>query len=232
MRYSTHQPLPGQFLAVRSLDDRILQTVPLAKWYKKKWNVLGDSITYGHRTAIPYHGTVLSLLKMGSVNNYGVSGTTIGKTNVENTNYMALRFSDMDNDVDLITVLGGTNDFGKNMTLGTIEDATVDTFYGAVRVLCEGLIDKYPTKTIAFFTPLQRSDLKTNTLGHTLIEYVDAILEVCALYSIPAFDLYRNGGIYADNPKVISALLSDKLHPDTAGHARIALKVASFINTL
>lgn len=62
---------------------------------------------------------------------------------------MSIRYASMDNDLDLIIVAGGTN-----VKLETINDLTDISFYGALNVLCDGLIKKYVGKRIVFMTSL------------------------------------------------------------------------------
>jgi hypothetical protein len=68
----------------------------------------------------------------------------------------------MDDDADLITVFGGTNDFNANSPIGTIADTASTTFYGSLHILIEGLIDKYPSKAIAFIASRQKSRVMIN----------------------------------------------------------------------
>jgi lysophospholipase L1-like esterase len=202
------------------------------------WNTLGDSIT----EIDTYQSMVASMLDIPVVHNYGISGTRIAATSVDDTDCMSTRYSWMSDDADLITVFGGTNDWGNLhlIDLGQFSDNTRLTFYGAMHILCKGLITKYPSKTIAFFTPIQgiynalsRSDL--NPKGYTLADVADAILEVCSFYSIPVLDLYRCGGITGnvkDDTTHLYTFTYDGTHPNEVGFQRLAKKMATFIRSL
>lgn len=201
------------------------------RWKDATLNALGDSIT----AADVYQQYLKDSMGLGLVNSYGSSGTCITATGSGDTGAMSIRYSTMTDTTDIVTVLGGTNDYGLSRPLGTMGDTTNITYYGALKVLIEGLLAKYPTKTIVFFTPLQRNftspgeqaGVGPNAAGHTLLQYVDAMKEMCEIYSIPVYDLYRNAGITAQN---IPNFTVDGLHPNTEGHRRFANKMASFLN--
>jgi hypothetical protein len=161
------------------------------------------------------------------------------------------RYDIMDNDADIILVAAGTNDFQYNWTsIGTIEDNTPNTFYGAVKLLCEGLLAKYLGKPIIFATPIKRCQTQTtssditihnggnygtidseNYYGKTLKEYGEIIKEVCARYSIPVIDLYAESNL---NPQLDSqTMLFDvyKTHPTQLGHDVLSRVVAGKVNS-
>ena len=146
-----------------------------------------------------------------------------------------------------IIVFGGTNDFGYRHTpLGTIDDTDKTTFYGSLRVLIEGLINKYPTAPIMFITPLHRADgdgsneNTPNPHGKKLVDYVNAIKEICELYSIKVCDLWAKSGIQPNIPihkdlytsKTTGYPDGDGLHPNGIGHQRIAPIIANDFNDL
>lgn len=213
------------------------------RWQGATANFLGDSITQGFGATIPYHQHVRDILGLKEVRNYGISSTRIAsQADDTDTPSMSVRYTTMNNAADLIVVFGGTNDWGHGSALiGTIADKETTTFYGALNVLCAGLIAKYPGKQIVFIAPLQRNftangtggtEGKTNGKQMTLIQYVDIIKEVCATYSIPVLDLYRTGNIYADSATIRAQLMPDGLHPNDAGHAYLGKKVAAFLNSI
>ncbi|HEY5555858.1 SGNH/GDSL hydrolase family protein [Acetobacterium sp.] len=193
---------------------------------------IGDSMTYGNDYLI----NLTALLNLDSAINYGENGTTIASNLAcygGASRAMCLRYGEMTNTTDLVTVLGGTNDYGFNTPLGTLGDVVNTTFYGALKILIEGLYTKYPTQRIFFFTPLQRDWEEddfvwggVNDIGLTLKQYVDVIKEMCAVYSIPALDLYSTSGITGAN---LSSYTSDGLHLVAIGNTRIAKQMSSFM---
>ena len=69
-------------------------------------------------------------------------------------------------DFDVILVMGGTNDWAQDRTIGTENDINTDdqtftgTFYGGLNALIKKLTTKYPTKRIVFMaqTPTKNSN--------------------------------------------------------------------------
>lgn len=214
-------------------------------------NCLGDSITYGYNGAKDGDGvvgervdkpypTILSEILNCTVNNYGQNGSTIGGDGATTDEYgtlgykpMNVRYSNMSN-ADYVVVFGGTNDCyaSGRLPLGAKGDTTNLTFYGSLKILIEGLINKYPTSKICFITPLKRTTISPNSYGKTLIEYANAIIEVCEEYSIPYLDFHRKSGCYPLISAFKNANLPDGLHPNQSYYYIIANKIAEFIKTL
>ena len=205
--------------------------VNVSKWKNKKWCVVGDSITEVNSTAsIRYHDIIKSHIGC-TVYNQGISGSGYvisGGLAIVN------RINKIPSDSDLITIFAGTNDWGRNLTtLGTFSDTTKDTFYGALKLSLEGIINKFPTKKIGVITPIPRNTYRNpNTAGETLEQYRNAILEVCEYFSIPCLDLYKESGFYVGNSTFNETYLPDGLHPNNAGHELLAEKIEKWIETL
>jgi lysophospholipase L1-like esterase len=237
-----------------------LNEVQANYWNGKKIVGLGDSITYGFvpRNDPDYPGQLQSWLplvagKLGmSFVNYGISGSTLANLGNGTRNPFTERYDSMDNDADLIVVMGGTNDFRNGIPLGEFTDSTDLTFYGALHVLCEGLIDKYyiqqglelgKEKQILFMTPIKIQDPSTGGLDTDIEPFVAAIKEVCAYYSIPVFDSYNLSGI---TPHILQTVvgtdpgytgnynpyITDGTHPNQEGHDKWAGNIAGFISAL
>lgn len=216
----------------------------VSSYYKDKIiNFLGDSITYGYngnyandsiaRVSKPYPDIVKELLNCNLVNNYGSNGSTIaGDGTTVGTNSMNIRYANMDETADYVLVFGGTNDHGQNITLGKIEDITNITFYGSLDILIKGLIEKYPTKRIAFITPLRKINIGANENGNTLEDFVNAIKEKCKQYAIPVLDFYNESGCIPQIESFKINNLPDGLHPNQAYYYTLAKKIANFIETL
>ena len=158
----------------------------------------------------------------------------------------------MSNDADIIAVSCGTNDWMYAWSpIGTIESTENTTLYGALKTLCQGLIDKYPQKLIFFTTPIKRAQafangaggeytadgvnttpFSKNKYGKTLGDYADIIKEVCGYYSIPVLDMYRESLL---NPHITSQqnmFDSAFTHPNTTGQKIMARRVAGWISQL
>lgn len=186
-----------------------------------KMNCLGDSITFGYHNSNgePMKKTYPTILqeKLGFsiVRNYGINGSTIA----DGENPMYLRYKDMNEDADIISVLGGTNDFGRTLIevspLGKINDHTGKTVYGALNILCNGLKKQYPNAIIFFMTPLRcGKDTIPNKHGYCLKDVKIAIEEVCKKYSIPVLDLYTIGGFKPNDTNFLKQYGVDDWHPN------------------
>ena len=212
-----------------------------------KISFLGDSITEG-AGASSRETRFVSVVgrKTGAVvQNCGIGGTRIARKETPSANprhdlCFLDRVADLDPDADAVVVFGGTNDFGHgNGKLGSFDDSPENeyTFYGALRSLCLRLIRKYPTKPIVFMTPLHRrreNDVE-NEIGlpcHPLRDYVAAIREICADYSIPVLDLFASAGIQPMIEEQRAAFCPDGLHPNDRGAEKVADLVIGFLSSL
>ena len=154
----------------------------------KTVNFIGDSLFAGN--SLGEHLVWPALLGMKynmSFRNYGISGCTLsacegGKNPIIN------RYQSMaDNDPDIVIFEGGRNDYNKCAALGTVEDADITTYRGAVAELIRGLREKYPNAVIIGVTFWRASD-RANDVGLSCNVYTDAMKEVCAELGVPYID--------------------------------------------
>lgn len=213
----------------------------------KKINFLGDSITFGHGTTDVSKGFVALIEKeYGAVcRNYGICGTRIARQqNHSNPEFddgdFCTRALTMDPDADIVAVFGGTNDFGHgDAPIGDFADRTPDTFYGALHTLYTELIERYPSAKIIVLTPLHRYN-EDNPKGDgnkpynvgTLKKYVDIIREVAEYYSLPVLDLFASSGMQPRVKIIQDKYIPDGLHPNDAGNAVLAEKIAAFLKAM
>jgi lysophospholipase L1-like esterase len=126
--------------------------------------------------------------------------------------------------------------------LGTPDDRTPETFWGACHDLFSRLIVKYPTCPIVVITPLHRwyeyvpqtRTSRDGTVTQTTIlrDYVEIIRQAAEYYSLPVCDLYAAGSICPELEAHRTALCPDGLHPNDAGHEIIASRLASVLLSL
>lgn len=209
-------------------------------------NFLGDSITEGVGASSKdniYHAVLAREAGAGEVRNYGISGTrfayqngtsaTHPKDDYVDKNCFCRRFDAMSDDADLVVVFGGTNDFGHgDAPIGTPEDRTPDTFYGACHFLFSGLVRKYLGKPVIIMTPTHRHDERLPIKSETLRDYVNVIREVAEYYSLPVCDLYASSSMQPSIPEIKSKYMPDGLHPSDEGNSLIAKKLLAFLKTL
>lgn len=208
-----------------------------------KANFLGDSITKGvgvSESCEIYHRRIEKKYGLKTVRNYGISGTRFAKQStptLDNPSFdmdFCSRFSEMENDADLVVVFGGTNDFGHgDAPIGEMTDRTPDTFFGACHYLMSGLKEKYPNAKIVFMTPLHRaSELSLNRNGANLECYVNIIKIVAEYYALPVCDLWSLCDIQPRDLESKEKFCPDGLHPNGEGHKKITAVLEDFLLNL
>lgn len=177
---------------------------------------------------------------------YTYPGTTMASMDPERG--FVERYLTMDDSLDGVVVLGGTNDVGLSTPLGSWGDVDPVTFYGALNTLIKGLLTKYPGKPILFLTPIQRKDgaagaemlttfeelkMMPVTSAMTMPQMRAAIMAKCQQYGIPVVDLYASSGINGiDEAGVYYRKASDSVHPSEKGLCRMANMVAAELEKL
>ena len=199
-------------------DDRAREKLDI--WRNKNWAVLGDSFT----ALQGYQKIVSEITGLNIKIDDGISGqgmkTMADRLTTENMT-----------DIDLVTVFGGTNDYGAGgYHIGDYINDTKDsnTFCGFIHRVIDKIYTCNPNVGVMFFTPLQRLDMQgENALGYKLVDYADAIINVCGIYGIPVCDLNRISGFNKYN---ISIYTNDLLHPNNLGYSKLAPIIAKFID--
>jgi len=204
---------------------------------------MGDSITYGSTTPWTYPSKVAATLGM-ILNNVGASGTRIRYAFTKTTPTSLL-------EADIVTIAYGTNDFKIETPLGTISDtptprsllddptykaneSTAGSFYADYKGVIESVFAANPYARVMLITPIRRTQAAgtgtdTNSLGHKLIDYVNAVKEIAQYYSLPVLDNYNTSGF---NQVTMPVWLSDGLHPtEWAQQNVMAPKISGFIES-
>lgn len=231
---------------IKTLQDNSSDSIINSEWSGKIASFLGDSITYGANTAKIYHQYLKELVGFSVCNNYGVDGSSI----TNHSNGICTRYNSVASNSDIIFIFGGTNDFYYNKPLGewyTLSGTTrtlnnnMSTFRGALAVICDGLITKFPTKQIVLMTPIhrftfgsQQTDLQANANGLYLDDYVECVKEAGKIFGIPVIDLNGESGLYPMNTENANAYFhtSDKLHPNADGHLKMARTIQGKLRTI
>ena len=185
-------------------------------------SIIGDSITYGAMPdmsrGLAYPERLGNLCKAVTVNNYGISGTTIA---VNSTLSMVSRFQDIDKESNLIIIAGGTNDFGLNTPMGDVNSTDTSTFNGALNYMIINLKLMFPDKYIVIDTPITRADqYNRNEQGLLLEDYANAIKEAAKRHDIYLLDLNQDAKLFFLSD--LNQYMQDGLHPNAIGQQMIA----------
>ncbi len=209
----------------------------------KKILFLGDSITEGvGTTGDDKRFTYLIEKNEGALcRNYGIGGTRIAKQLKDSEKAIwdmdfCSRVQSMEKGADIVVVFGGTNDFGHgDAPIGKPDDATPETFYGALNFLYTKLYEIYPDAVKIIVTPIHRwqeNRILEDGSTVTLKEYVDIIRERAEFYSLPVLDLYASLGFTPAVPEIMKKFIPDGLHPNDDGHVILAKKLTAFIKSM
>ncbi|MGL4451079.1 MAG: SGNH/GDSL hydrolase family protein [Paraclostridium sp.] len=190
------------------------------RFFGKKLCLIGDSIT-----ALPeadfWKEKIKNWLGFSEVISLAVSGATITTGNADRGTFHTQ--VDSAPAADVYLVWGGVNDFVANAEIGNIKSTSTDAVYGSVKSIINKLQVKNIGAEIFFFTPLPQfwngaSGADTNPKGYCLMDYSEAIQQVCAMYSIPVLDLTSSSGINKYNHTLY---LKDGVHPNRKGYEKI-----------
>lgn len=130
-------------------------------------------------------------------------------------------------DFDYLTIWFGWND-GAYSELGTIDDSTDTTFYGAYKKVLTHYLTNYPTKKIGIIVPYM-SDTR----------YQNAVRELSQMFGVPCLDLTNGNncsvvwGLSSETQLARrSALTYDGTHPNQTGYEFIASMYENFLRSL
>ena len=205
----------------------------------KKIACLGDSITEGvNAGGWQWHRYIDRWCKNNGIEttvvNLGIGGTSVCTSSyvTEQLQPFVNRLDTIPTDSDVIVIFGGTNDWGNNATLGTIDDTGTSTFYGAYKHILEWLAINRPNAKVMTMTPLKRyyrgggsvwvnAQTTPNNKGNLLQDYVRAVKEVSDLYAVPCVDLHNDSGLNPVLEAVRTKFIGDGLHPTAEGNKKM-----------
>lgn len=171
---------------------------PYVNWSNLTYHALGGNITYGldgeTNTIMenPYTEIVSNALGLKGYSIQGEKDATLFATD-PNSPYIYGQINHYAF-IQIVSVMAGLEDFIQNVPLGTINDDSFDTLYGALNITCEELYRTYDSEFLFFMTPLKQWALpETNAQGYTLEDVCTAIKEVCnkQFNKIPVLDMYN-----------------------------------------
>lgn len=223
--------LTGETKIVPNFSDIIL--FGMNNLYQKSIGINGDSMAYGHSIPDLVWGKLIADKNDMNYTNYGINGSwltngsvTVGENTVNAVAPLIDRYEGMLDTHDFVPIWIGTNDAANGVPLGLNTSTNTTEFYGALNVICDGLITKYPDKKILFITPMNRAS-KEN------LSYVNAMIEICEKFNIPYLDMYRKSGVCFDNTTQYETLtLEDTYHLNATGQQYILPKLENALNSL
>lgn len=130
---------------------------------------------------------------------------------------------------DYAMIFIGTNDWGHQHPIGTVDSTDEKTILGAYNVAIQNFITRKPNIKLLIATPMYRDGANTPTNGYlTLSALGDEIEKLGKKFGIPVLKMMDNGMINQYNKAAF--LNADMLHPNSAGTQMFTHKFASFIS--
>jgi lysophospholipase L1-like esterase len=206
----------------------------------KKWVAVGDSITYGYTadkenaptTIYDWEQQVCDKLGMTYIN-LGTSGKTMAGF------YDVVTNANIPEDVDVITIMGGTNDFSQDVPLEDVVgyEYNYGTYPGAIRKIVKYFADNFPNTTVVLCSCIggrgteigaNQTVEEKNHLGFTTRDYAEKCKEVANELCVPFLDVYSESGISILNRNIN---ISDEVHPTVNGYKKLSrLFINYFLN--
>ena len=187
------------------------------------WATLGDSVT-----ALGDWQKVVTNADNLFFTNYGIGGSTISGTNVDSHPMNSdVRVNAIPTDTDIVSLMGGTNDWAQSFPLGEPNSTNVETFYGALNITIEKLQTRFSGKKIVLATmPFSKmtsyadrnwSDAYTNVAGLTPQDYANAVINRANAYGLPSIDVYNGCGWGDADIDTYVTYDGNYMHPNSAG---------------
>jgi lysophospholipase L1-like esterase len=193
-----------------------------SKWVNKKWTSYGDSITY-YGNWQPFVAKKLGLIHTKK----GLTGSTISDYSVYVTPMCDdSRLNDISADSNLITIMGGTNDWAAEIPIGTINDTVKTTYIGGYKYIIESILTRIPSCQILLMTPpfgfFKAGMNELNDIGLSTADYGDAVKEIGKYYNLPVLDVRHEQGINKLNWNIYMDDEPSTVHMNAEGGKRLA----------
>ena len=193
---------------------------------------LGDSITAAvnlekeeNYQQYAYPARLKELLGAEEVFNLGIGGSSIGR--YWSDAYVE-RYREIPEDVDIIIVMGGTNDgfCVSDKEFGSLDERAYRTFCGDLDELMRGLRENYPDADIFFATPFPNilQDYLMRERDYLLPQqrFVDVIITLAKEYDYRVIDLYNSNILDSHDVDIVEDYVPDGVHANQEGYRIIA----------
>lgn len=193
---------------------------------------LGDSITAAvnlekeeNYRQYAYPARLKELLGAEEVYNLGIGGSSIGR--YWSDAYVE-RYREIPEDVDIIIVMGGTNDgfCVSDKEFGSLDERAYRTFCGDLDELMRGLRENYPDADIFFATPFPNilQDYLMRERDYLLPQqrFVDVIITLAKEYDYRVIDLYNSNILDSHDVDIVEDYVPDGVHANQEGYRIIA----------
>ena len=202
------------FIVVNGSDDEVIELT-----------TFGDSLTAngGWQTKC-----VEKLNQRVTVNNLGIGGSTMALAGGTH-NPMFQRVNDIPSTTKVLTIMAGTNDCGRNVSVGELGNGDTTTFIGAYESVIQQVYEMNPTIKIILMTlpPKFNSD---GTEPYNTDAFKEATLQVAKKYRIPCINLHDELGI---NSYTREHLMSDgTVHFGAIAQKQIGAMLADMIKRI
>lgn len=196
----------------------------------KKCIIYGDSISTTNFSAGGYQKTLGDMLCAEEMINFAENSAALS-SGYPYSVYDKTTDIEPVEDVDLVIVWAGTNDWYYGVPLGSADSRLTTDFCGCLRGTVLNLCRAYPKSTVIYVSPIYRySDYEgnadrveafetKNAVGCTLYDYYKAMQQVSEKTGFPLCDMRTLSGINAANH---TFYLRDGIHPSVAGYKKIA----------
>ena len=211
-------------------------------WYGKTLAFDGDSITAGYANAGRSYANYTAEALGCSLSNTAIGGSALAVNpsppSGQDRDPLIERLDSLDCGADALIINIGSNDWHYSWTpMGDMSSSDKYTFYGALKLLCADLLERFSGKPVVLCTPIKRVQgnglayYEKNKYGKTLKDYSDAIKEVAEFYGIPVLDLYVECQInpLIESHKAAYFANADGVHPNAEGHTIIARRLKGFL---
>lgn len=197
-----------------------------------KISTFGDSITAQHQ----WQQYVVNELGVTEYVNLGVGGTTVSGSS-PTAMWQDARINKIPTDSNVIIFMGGTNDWGGNIPLGSVNSQNTNTFYGALNIIADKLATNFPKAKIIFlsttFVKYTNSNFNdkngiVNNLGLKNIDYGMSIKRIADAKHISFVDLTS----LWDETNIANYVAKENnsfIHPNVNGGQKMA---ETIVNTL